>query len=63
MQRISQNRIGSLAIGQSWEQPEHGTLRVVVIDPDLDSVEAEDSKGGVILDTIGHFTTTWSLAS
>lgn len=61
-------RIGGLVIGQSWEDTTSGpVLRVVVIDPELHSVEAEDIAGGVVLDDIEHFTAThraldWPLA-
>ncbi len=61
-------RIGGLVIGQSWEDTTAGpVLRVVVIDPELHSVEAEDIAGGVVLDDIEHFTAThraldWPLA-
>jgi hypothetical protein len=31
------------------------SLRVVLIDPDLNMVQAEDSAGTVLIDTIDHF--------
>jgi hypothetical protein len=53
------HRIGGLAIGQTWEDRGLGApLRVVAIDPELHSVEAEDDRGTVVLDTIEHFRST-----
>jgi len=48
--------IGGLTIGQAVIDG-YGvrSLRVVVIDPDLNVVEAEDSAGTVVIDTIDHF--------
>ncbi|HEY2430125.1 MAG TPA: hypothetical protein VGI06_14400 [Acidimicrobiales bacterium] len=63
-----EHELGGLAIGQTWEDRTDGpALRVVAIDPDLHSVEAEDAAGDVVRDTIEHFTAThrpapWPLA-
>ena len=46
--------IQGLMIGQVTD-PDDG-CRVVVIDPDLNTVEIEDSGGRVLVDTIEHFT-------
>ena len=47
--------IRGLAIGQAVTDPDDG-FRVVAIDPDLNTVEIEDSGGTVLIDTIDHFT-------
>jgi hypothetical protein len=44
-----------LLIGKGSHGPEDG-FRVVAIDPDLNTVEIEDSGGTVLVDTIEHFT-------
>lgn len=60
--------IAGLSIGQTWEDPTIGQLlRIVAIDPELHSVETEDTIGGVFSDDILHFRSThralpWSLA-
>ena len=46
---------GGLLIGQAVTDPDDG-FRVVVIDPDLHTVEIEDAGGTVLIDTIEHFT-------
>ena len=54
-----EHKLEGLAIGQTWENRSSGpTLRVVAIDPELHSVEAEDPAGDVVHDTIEHFTAT-----
>lgn len=51
--------IAGLMIGQTWEDTTLGqVLRVVAIDPELESVEAEDVAGDLVLDNIGHFRAT-----
>jgi len=47
--------IRGIAIGQGATDPDDG-FRVVAIDPDLDTVETENSAGTVVTDTIDHFT-------
>jgi hypothetical protein len=48
--------IGGLMIGQAaMDRNGCPSLRVVVIDPDLNMVEVEDSAGTVLIDTIDHF--------
>ena len=48
--------IGGLAIGQTAMDGDGlPSVRVVAIDPDLNTVEAEDSAGTVLIDTIDHF--------
>ncbi len=49
--------LGGIAIGQRF-QGDGMALRVVAIDPELHSVEAEDASGAVLVDTIEHFTAT-----
>lgn len=60
------HEIAGLAIGQTWEDPELGqVMRVVAIDPDMHSMEAEDGAGAVVVDDILHFRSThvqWPLA-
>ena len=46
--------IGGLTIGQIVTDPE-GNFWVVAIDPDLNTVGAEDSAGALLFDTIDHF--------
>ena len=46
--------IQGLAIGQAVTEPDDGS-RVVAIDPDLNTVEIEDSVGAILVDTIEHF--------
>ena len=46
--------IRGLLIGQAVSEPDDG-CRVVAIDPDLNTVEIEDSVGAVLVDTIEHF--------
>ena len=58
MQHDTLHRIGGLAIGQTWDDRQGVALRVVAIDPDLHSVEAEDPAGVLVLDTIEHFIAT-----
>jgi hypothetical protein len=59
MERKLCNLLAGLVIGQTWmDRSEGPALRVVAIDPELHSVEAEDPAGSVILDTIEHFTAT-----
>jgi hypothetical protein len=58
MQHDTLHRMGGLIIGQTWDDGNRGALRVVAIDPDLHSVEAEDPSGVLVLDTIEHFTAT-----
>ena len=54
-----EDRLGGLAIGQTWKDSSNGpSVRVVAIDPELHSVEAEDPAGDVISDSIEHFTAT-----
>jgi hypothetical protein len=53
--------IQGLVIGQAVSDPDDG-CRVVVIDPDLNTVEIEDSGGSVLVDTIEHFTASHPLA-
>jgi hypothetical protein len=55
----SQHQIGGLAIGQTFRDEHEGTVRVVAIDPDMHSVEAEGPAGNLVLDTIEHFTATY----
>ena len=56
--------IGGLTIGQSAIDGDGvRSLRVVVIDPDLNIVEAEDSGGTVVVDTIDHFIASHSAPS
>ena len=53
------HHISGLDIGQTWDDdPEGVIVRIVAVDPDLDSVEAEDATGGVVFDTIEHFLAT-----
>lgn len=53
------HQIGGLAIGQTFQDPELGApVRIVAIDPELHSVEAEGPCGDLVLDTIEHFTAT-----
>ena len=48
--------IGGLMIGeQTIEGDDRRSFRVVVIDPTLNRVEAEDAAGAVLIDTIDHF--------
>jgi hypothetical protein len=47
--------IRGLVIGQAVTDPDEG-FRVVAIDPDLNTVEVEDSGGMVLIDSIDHFT-------
>jgi hypothetical protein len=47
--------IRGLVIGQAVADADDG-FRVVAIDPDLNTVEIEDSGGTVLTDTIDHFT-------
>ena len=47
--------IRGIAIGQGVTDAPDG-FRVVAIDPDLNTVETEDSAGTVVSDTIDHFT-------
>ncbi|GAC1315719.1 MAG: hypothetical protein NVSMB12_11780 [Acidimicrobiales bacterium] len=60
------HEIAGLAIGQTWEDPNLGQLlRVVAIDPEMHSMEAEDGAGFVVVDDIMHFRSThvpWPLA-
>jgi hypothetical protein len=58
MQNDVQHSMGGLIIGQTWDDAQQGSLRIVAIDPDLHSVEAEDPTGVLVLDTIEHFTAT-----
>jgi hypothetical protein len=53
--------IQGLVIGQAVTEPDDG-CRVVAIDPDLNTVEIEDSRGSVLVDTIEHFTASHPLA-
>jgi hypothetical protein len=53
--------IQGLVIGQAVRDPDDG-YRVVAIDPDLDTVEIEDSRGSVQVDTIEHFIASHPLA-
>ena len=54
-----EHKLEGLAIGQTWEDRSDGpVMRVVAIDPELHSVEAEDPSGDVVHDTIEHFTAT-----
>lgn len=51
--------IGGLEIGQTFQDEQlGGFVRVVAIDPELRSVEAEGPAGDVVMDTIEHFTAT-----
>jgi hypothetical protein len=50
--------IRGLVIGQPAPEPD-GAFRVVVIDPDLNMVEAEDPAGTVHVDTIDHFLSSY----
>ncbi len=52
--------IRGLAIGQGVTDPDDG-FWVVAIDPDLDTVETENSAGTVVTDTINHFTASHPL--
>jgi hypothetical protein len=45
--------IQGLVIGQAVRDPDDG-CRVVAIDPDLNTVEIEDARGSVLVDTIEH---------
>ena len=47
--------IRGLVIGQAVTDPDDG-CHGVAIDPDLNTVEIEDSGGTVLVDTIEHFT-------
>lgn len=59
MRRNDVHNIGGLVIGQTWSgMAADRPLRVVAVDPDLHSVEAEDPAGAVVIDTIEHFTRT-----
>jgi hypothetical protein len=49
--------IGGLIIGQMAADAD-GAYRVVAIDPDVNTVEAEDATGQVVFDTIDHFVAT-----
>jgi len=49
--------VGSLAIGDVLTNAQ-GEWRVVVIDPEINSLEAEDSAGHVVCDSIDHFVTS-----
>jgi hypothetical protein len=54
-----QQHIGGLVIGQTFQDEQQGApLRIVAIDPELHSVEAEGPGGDVVSDTIEHFTAT-----
>ena len=53
--------ICGLIIGQMATDAD-GAYRVVALDPDVNSVEAEDSAGLVLVDTIDHFVSTHSCA-
>jgi hypothetical protein len=53
--------IRGLMIGEAVMDP-HGALRIVAIDPDLNTVEAEDAAGVLLFDTIDHFHATHSAA-
>jgi hypothetical protein len=53
--------IRGLVIGQAVTDPDDG-FRVVAIDPDLDTVEIEDSGGTVQIDAIEHFSASHPLA-
>jgi hypothetical protein len=53
--------IRGLLIGQAVTDPDEG-FRVVAIDPDLDTVEIEDSRACVLVDTIEHFIATHPFA-
>jgi len=51
--------IGGLMIGeQAIEGDDRRPFRIVVIDPTLNRVEAEDAAGTVLIDTIDHFIAT-----
>ena len=50
--------IAGLVIGQLFENGQTGELRIVAIDPELHSLQAENGRGEVVLDTIEHFTAT-----
>jgi hypothetical protein len=52
--------IRGIAIGQGVTEPDDG-FRVVAIDPDLNTVEIENSAGTVVSDTIEHFTASYPL--
>ena len=49
--------IGGLIIGQMAADAD-GAYRVVAIDPEVNTVEAEDATGQVVFDTIDHFVAT-----
>jgi hypothetical protein len=49
--------IRGITIGQAVTDPDDG-FRVVAIDPDLNTVDIEDSGGTVVIDTIEHFTSS-----
>ena len=53
------HHMSGLDIGQTWDDaPEGEVLRIVAVDPDLGSVEAEDARGTPVFDSIGHFLAT-----
>jgi len=53
------HHLSGLDIGQSWDDAPDGTvLRIVAVDPDLGSVEAEDASGLLVVDSIRHFVAT-----
>jgi hypothetical protein len=54
--------IGGLIIGQMAADAD-GAYRVVAIDPDVNTVEAEDATGHVVFDTIDHFVATHTCSS
>jgi predicted RNA methylase len=54
--------IGGLTIGQMAADAD-GAYRVVAIDPDVNTVEAEDATGQVVFDTIDHFVATHRCSS
>jgi hypothetical protein len=49
--------IGGLTLGEVLTNHD-GEWRVVAIDPDTNTVGAEDSTGDLVLDSIDHFITT-----
>jgi len=53
------HHLSGLDIGQSWDEAPDGVmLRIVAVDPELDSVEAEDASGILVRDSIRHFLAT-----
>ena len=55
--------IHGLVMGQSAvERATRRSFRVVAIDPDLNTVEAEDAVGGIVVDTIDHFVASYACA-